>query len=159
MSSGTTNSPTGLVEVGRAVSLAAAIAAEAHRGQQDKAGAAYISHPQRVAERLQREDAAETIVAAGWLHDVVEDTDLELDDLMRYGLPAETVRVVGLLTKQAGRDYQDYLSEISADPAARAVKLADLADNSDPSRLAQLPESTQQRLQAKYAQARSILAR
>jgi (p)ppGpp synthase/HD superfamily hydrolase len=48
---------------------AIAIAAEAHEGQVDKAGAPYILHPLRVMLRLDTNE--ERIVAV--LHDVVED--------------------------------------------------------------------------------------
>lgn len=140
------------------VAHAAALAAQAHRGQKDKAGADYITHPRRVAARLVLAGCDETTIAAGWLHDVVEDTGLLLEDLRRAGVPDETVRVVGLVTKPGSVDYQSYLAEVAADPAARAVKLADLADNSDPERLALLPEDTQQRLQVKYDRARRLLS-
>lgn len=47
------------------------IAAEAHKGEKDKAGAAYILHPLRMMMRMKTE--AEMMTAI--LHDVVEDTD------------------------------------------------------------------------------------
>ncbi len=51
------------------------IAAEAHKGQPDKAGAPYILHPLRMMMRLKTE--AEMITAI--LHDVVEDTDWTIE--------------------------------------------------------------------------------
>ena len=50
---------------------------EAHAGQLDRAGIPYAHHPLHVAESMTSEDA--TCVAL--LHDVLEDTDVTLDDL------------------------------------------------------------------------------
>lgn len=57
------------------------IAVNAHRGQRDKGGQPYILHPLRVMLAAQNDD--ERIVAV--LHDVVEDSDLTLDDLRARG--------------------------------------------------------------------------
>ena len=51
------------------VAAAKAIATIAHKGQTDKNGADYISHPSSVADRL----SEPAQVAAAWLHDVIED--------------------------------------------------------------------------------------
>lgn len=65
--------------MGRSIAkLAEQIAAAAHDGQVDKAGQPYIAHPARVAARVAGDERA---VAAAWLHDVVEDTDVTLADL------------------------------------------------------------------------------
>ena len=57
--------------------LALKIATEAHKGQVDKAGVAYIEHPKFVANLVNTEE--EKIVAL--LHDVIEDTTVTLQDL------------------------------------------------------------------------------
>ena len=65
------------------------IATRAHRGQTDKTGADYIDHPRRVAERTRHYAAADQQEAAqvvAWLHDVVEDTGVTLDDLREAAL-------------------------------------------------------------------------
>ena len=51
------------------VEAAKALATRAHSGQTDKAGLPYITHPERVAGRLNTLE--EQVV--GWLHDTVED--------------------------------------------------------------------------------------
>ena len=58
-------------------------AAEAHAGQQRKGGdAPYIAHPVEVGRLLDAEGVAdEELLAAVFLHDVVEDTDHELEDI------------------------------------------------------------------------------
>lgn len=63
------------------------IARKAHAGQVDKGGDTYIFHPVRVALHCRTEE--EKIVAL--LHDVVEDTDITLDDLRREGFSAEVL--------------------------------------------------------------------
>ena len=51
------------------VEAAKALATRTHEGQTDKAGLPYITHPERVAGRLDTQE--EQVV--GWLHDTVED--------------------------------------------------------------------------------------
>ena len=51
----------------------------AHKDQYDKAGLPYITHPLHLAEYM--DDEYTTVTAL--LHDVVEDTDITLDDLAK----------------------------------------------------------------------------
>lgn len=70
------------------------IAARAHEGQVDKAGAPYILHPLRVM--LSLEDETERI--CGVLHDVIEDSFLTIEDLRREGFGEEVLlNNVGML--------------------------------------------------------------
>ena len=68
---------------------AIAIATEAHRGQQDKAGAPYILHPLRVMLAL--DGTVDRIV--GVLHDVVEDggSDWTFERLTAEGFTLEVI--------------------------------------------------------------------
>ncbi len=59
--------------------LAKTMAARAHQGQLDKAGRPYIEHPARVVGHLVNPTADEVVVA--WLHDVVEDTEVTLEEV------------------------------------------------------------------------------
>ena len=136
------------------------IATRAHRGQTDKTGADYIDHPRRVAERVRQYAAADQQEAAqvvAWLHDVVEDTGVTLDDL-REDFPANVVAGVDAMTRRPGEDGDDYYRRVAAPPLARAVKQAGLDDNTDPARTALLDEDTRGRLARKYAHAREVLA-
>lgn len=59
-------------------------AEKAHKGQYRKGGQPYIIHPKAVAEivhnvKISKEIAA--LVAAAYLHDTVEDTDVTFDDI------------------------------------------------------------------------------
>jgi (p)ppGpp synthase/HD superfamily hydrolase len=62
-------------------------ASRAHSGQIRNAscGRPYIDHPVAVAERLLELDCSEEVLAAALLHDVVEDTELTNEDVLRAG--------------------------------------------------------------------------
>lgn len=137
------------------VDTARRIATDAHAGQVDKAGRPYIEHPAAVAGLLA--EAGPEAVAAGWLHDVVEDTTVTLDDLAAAGFPPAVVSAVDAVTKRPGEPYDDLVRRAAADRIGRWVKLADNANNSDEQRLALLPAATAARLRGKYARARDIL--
>jgi GTP pyrophosphokinase len=55
--------------------------ASAHDGQTRKTGEPYITHPVAVAQELGRMHLDVEAIVAALLHDVVEDTDVSLDDL------------------------------------------------------------------------------
>lgn len=63
-------------------------ATEAHKGQSrpNAAADAYIDHPKQVVEIVRSVDGTPEELAATWLHDVVEDTDVTLDQIReRFG--------------------------------------------------------------------------
>lgn len=130
------------------------IAYDAHAGQLDKCGTPYIAHPLHVAEQM--DDETSTCVAL--LHDVVEDSDVTLDDLAR-DFPPEVIEGVRLMTHEPGVDYLDYVRAIKGNAVAKKVKLADLAHNSDETRFAGPPVAPEEleRRRRKYAAAREIL--
>ena len=110
------------------VNLAVELAIDAHRGQTDKGGYSYILHPIAVADRCM--DDYEKIVAI--LHDVVEDTEVLLEDLEAAGFPAEIVEAVEALTKLDGEDYlTDYIPRVKANAIARQVKIRDIEHNTN----------------------------
>ena len=127
---------------------AVSLAAQAHLGQTDKAGAPYILHPLRVMFRC-RSAAA---MMAAVLHDVVEDTPVTLADLRSQGFPEEVVRAVGCLTRLADETYEAFIERVKTDPVALEVKVADLEDNMDLRRLADPQPRDLERL-AKYRRA------
>ena len=115
------------------VLIAENLARTAHQGQFRRDGTMpYITHPQKVAERVSGDDFAE---AAAWLHDVLEDTTTTIEDLHAAGIPEEVTEVVSLLTKKEGVEYEQYLAAIAVHPIARRVKIADMITNlsDDPS--------------------------
>ena len=119
------------------------IAAEAHRGQADKAGEPYILHPLRVMLRVRGE--TERIVAI--LHDVVEDGGpaWTLERLRAEGFAADVVEAVDRLTKRDGEPYDMLIERAAGDPIAQRVKLADLEDNISLTRTADPSQKDRQR--------------
>lgn len=139
------------------VESAAQLARDAHEGQTDKSGNAYATHPARVAARVAAFGPSAQAVA--WLHDVAEDTSIDVADLAQRGFPNDVVEAVDAITKRPGEDLETYCQRVAANPLALAVKRADVADNSDPARLALLDEVTRTRLEGKYATVRRLLDR
>ena len=90
------------------------------------------------------------------LHDVVEDSTITFDDLLRLGMPHSVVTAVRLLTKRKGEDYSIYLSRVKAHPIAKSVKLADLMHNMDITRLSAPTEKDLERVR-KYRVAYQFL--
>ena len=138
------------LHLGRAIELAK----QHHKGQTDKAGKPYIEHPLRVMNQMKSEK--EKIVAV--LHDIVEDTDISLNDLKNEGFSEEVVSAVECLTKQDGENYDSYIERISFNPLAVKIKLADLEDNRDLTRLPQVTDKDLERLE-KYDKALEKLIR
>ncbi len=58
-------------------------AARAHKGQIRRSGEPYLSHPLEVARMLSEMRLDSVTLAAGLLHDVLEDTDVSSDDLQK----------------------------------------------------------------------------
>ena len=114
---------------------AIALAATAHAGQTDKAGAVYILHPLRLMMKMK---TPETQVAAV-LHDVVEDCGITPDMLAQEGFSPAVVEAVIALTKQhvdgVEEPYDAFIRRAAQNAIARLVKLADLEDNMDLSRI------------------------
>lgn len=128
------------------------IAAEAHRGQVDKAGEAYILHPLRVMLRMRTEP--ERIAAV--LHDLLEDTGWVPEQLRAEGFSEEVLRALDHLTRREGEGYLAFVRRAARDPVAWAVKRADLEDNMDLSRIPHPTEKDRARLE-RYRQALEIL--
>ena len=140
--------------------LAAELATTAHVGQVDKSGAPYIDHTSRIAAKMVEyygEDADEVVVA--WLHDVLEDTDLTVEDLRQKGCSEEQLDAIVALTHRPHEPNVDYLDRVKQNLIATRVKFGDIEDNTDPERMAKLDEETQARLQKKYAAAIDRLTR
>ena len=127
------------------------LAYKAHKDQYDKAGLPYITHPLHLAESM--DDEYTTIAAL--LHDVVEDTDITLDDLAKE-FPKEVIDALKLLTHHKGVPYMDYVAKIKTNDIAKAVKIADLKHNSDLTRLDNITDKDLERIK-KYQEALELL--
>ncbi len=133
---------------------AIALAAEAHAGQTDKAGAPYILHPLRVMLAL--ETSEERIV--GVLHDVMEDTAWTLEALRAEGFSPEMLAALEAVTRRAGEPYEAFVRRAAANPIGRKVKRADLCDNLDRTRIPHPTERDRERW-LKYERALALIER
>ncbi|MCA8998898.1 MAG: bifunctional (p)ppGpp synthetase/guanosine-3',5'-bis(diphosphate) 3'-pyrophosphohydrolase [Planctomycetaceae bacterium] len=96
----------------------------------------YIVHPATVAEIVKSVTEDPVVLAAAWLHDVVEDTPVTLEEV-RIEFGDEVARLVDDLTdvaqKSDGNRKQrlaiDRAHTATADPRAKTVKLADVIHN------------------------------
>ncbi len=131
---------------------ALAIAVAAHAGQKDKVGQPYILHPLRIMHRMATDE--ERMVAV--LHDVVEDSDVTLDDLCRAGFSPAIVEAVDALTRREGETYDLYVARTAYLPLAKRVKVADLEDNMDLRRRWHLEERDRERMN-RYRRAYRVL--
>ena len=125
------------------------IATQAHEGQVDKAGNAYIGHPLRVMAMGKTEQEK----IAGVLHDIVEDTPWTFEMLEAEGFAPEIIATLKCVTKiSENEDYDDFIERVKKNPLAVAVKINDLTDNMDIRRLPYLSDKDVKRLK-KYLKA------
>jgi (p)ppGpp synthase/HD superfamily hydrolase len=108
------------------------IATKAHAGQIDKAGQPYISHPLAVMAKM---DKPETKIVAV-LHDVIEDSDVTIADLIDQGFPSLITEAIAAITKLDAELYEDYILRVKSNAIACEVKIADIKHNMDLSRIA-----------------------
>jgi len=111
----------------------------AHAGQVRHSGEPYVSHCVEVARILADLQLDTTTVASGLLHDIVEDTDITVEDVEReFG--SEIAQIVDGLTKIANlplssreerqvENYRKLLLSIAKDARVILIKLADRLHN------------------------------
>ena len=116
---------------------------EKHKEQKDKSDIPYVFHPFHVAESMDDENS--TIVAL--LHDIVEDTDVSIQDLKNMGFDSEITDALQIMTHDKSIDYFEYIKTIETNPIARKVKLSDLKHNSDITRLNEVTEKDLKRVE------------
>lgn len=115
------------------VTEAAAMAARAHEGQTRHDGTPYVQHPARVAVLLAHAGADDGLIAAGFLHDVIEDSTVDWDEIDEV-FGGDVADWVAVMTKdmrlpEAQREA-DYKRQLENGPwQGRALKLADQIDN------------------------------
>lgn len=101
-------------------------------GVTDKMGQPYVLHCLRVMLGVSGSFAQQVAV----MHDLVEDTDVTLDDLKNLKFPEEVIAAIQLVTHIRSDTYADYVVQIRANELARQVKIADLHDNYSLARVA-----------------------
>lgn len=101
------------------------IAIAAHRDQKYSVYDYFNYHVMGVVKRVHTYE--HKIVAM--LHDVVEDSDVTLEDLLEAGIEKRLVEAVALLTKTDDTVIEDYLAAIKENKLALVVKKADMGFN------------------------------
>lgn len=115
------------------------ISLEAHKDMRRKSGEPYIYHPLEVALVCVEEiGLGTTSIIAALLHDVVEDTDLELEDIEReFGHKVMTIidgltKISGVFeygSSQQAENFRKMLLTLSEDVRVILIKLADRLNN------------------------------
>ena len=113
------------------MNLAHAIAVVAHDGQSRKgAGEPYINHVERVADSVY----GWKLKSVAYLHDVIEDTPIEFNDLAMIGIPEDIAHSVSILSRLQGQTYSEFIDRIIEynsilEVDIIKVKIADIEDN------------------------------
>ena len=113
--------------------------ASAHRGQKRMSGDDFVSHSIAVAQILVDQLLDTTSIAAALLHDVVEDSEVRLDDIGREFGPEVAGLVDGLTkishltfrssTEAQVENYRKLLLSVAKDARVIIIKLADRLHN------------------------------
>jgi (p)ppGpp synthase/HD superfamily hydrolase len=123
------------------LSEAIVFATAAHDGMRRRGGVLpYIVHPMEVGAIIGTMTDKQEVIAAGLLHDVVEDSNITLDDIadVYFDCGFETHfscnirKSLNLITHNKEDDYFVYIEKMMRDPVASLVKFMDLADNMNP---------------------------
>jgi guanosine-3',5'-bis(diphosphate) 3'-pyrophosphohydrolase len=112
---------------------------ELHEGQYRASGDAYIAHPVAVAGLLRDLGGSSAMIAAGFLHDVVEDTDVTPEEIeSRFGIEVRKL-VEGVTklssfnfsskTERQAENFRRMFLAMAADIRVIVVKLADRLHN------------------------------
>jgi len=115
------------------------MAIEAHSGIRRKSGEPYIFHPLSVAQICVEEiGLGSTSIIAALLHDVVEDTEVEINDIKKQ-FGTKVARIIDGLTKISGvfeyggsgqaENFRKMLLTLSDDVRVILIKLADRLHN------------------------------
>ncbi len=121
------------------ISRAFEFAYQLHKGQYRASGEPYIAHPVAVAGLLRDLGGNSSMIAAGFLHDIVEDTDVTCDEIeARFGTEVR-VLVEGVTklskfnfsskTERQAENFRRMFLAMAADIRVIVVKLADRLHN------------------------------
>lgn len=132
------------------LSKAISLAADVHKNQLYGKGP-YILHPLRVMNKLTHTGDYELMTTAV-LHDVVEDSDMTIEQLRAWGFSERVLAALKVLTHDPKIDYDAYIGILSTNKDAVVVKMADLEDNSDITHLRNDSERSLKRVE-KYCKA------
>jgi guanosine-3',5'-bis(diphosphate) 3'-pyrophosphohydrolase len=110
-----------------------------HQGQYRKSGEPYICHPVAVAGMLRDLGGSPAMIAAGFLHDVVEDTDVTIDEIEQHFGKEVALLVEGVTklskinfkskTESQAENFRRMFLAMAQDIRVIVVKLADRLHN------------------------------
>lgn len=110
-------------------------AKKAHEGQYRWDGVTpYFTHPEAVAKAVEESNSLcgdlfrDQLIAAAYLHDVVEDSKTTIEDIERNFGPSVGL-AVELLTHQEDQTYAEYIEELSFNGWAYLIKIEDIKHN------------------------------
>ena len=125
--------------------LAEEIAIYAHRNQKRENGEDYVNHPLRCSRSLNYPDSfykeygisKEEVETLCKLHDVVEDSELTMEDLkdifeecnLGEFFEKSVRKQLNALTHRKGEEYDEYVNRCMEYPSSALVKFLDLNDN------------------------------
>jgi (p)ppGpp synthase/HD superfamily hydrolase len=134
------------MQKGQMIGKMIVLATNAHAGQFDKGGRPYILHPLSVMHILNSDDEELQCMAVG--HDILEDTDTTVEQLIEAGMTQRVIEGILAVTKMPGESKDTYKAKVMASQDAMRVKKADLKHNSDFSRLKGVKEKDFARMAA-----------
>lgn len=117
------------------VARAQALAGQAHK-EQKYGTQPYMAHIEDVVRRVKQITDNPEIIAAAYLHDVVEDTDVSLDYITKHfgtNVAAMVWAVTGVGTNRAEK-MANAIEKIARTPGAELVKSADRLSNASASK-------------------------
>jgi len=115
--------------------MAQALAVEAHK-EQKYGTQPYINHISDVVKRVKTITQDPEVIAAAWLHDVVEDTQVTIGDIERQfgkNVAAMVWAVTGVGQDRAAK-MANAIEKIAQTPGAELVKSADRLSNAQASK-------------------------
>lgn len=111
------------------VEMAMRLAKYKHKGQVRRGGECYTKHLRAVANKAQLLYGGNAYSVVGWLHDIVEDTNMTVETLRCLDFPPEIVIAVDLLTRKETKTYVEYIYALAGNTLARRVKMCDIHHN------------------------------
>lgn len=105
------------------------LAARFHYRQLDKQNVPYILHPLAVMQDLLSLYNDYELGAAGVLHDCLEDTPMNTDDMATAGCSNRVIKIVVGVTRLHTESYREFIDRVGNDYDQTRVKLADLRHN------------------------------
>lgn len=123
----------------------------------DKSGNVALCHFVNVSDKAKTEEGR----IVGLLHDVVEDSFIDLKDLSLLGFSKEIIESIAIISRDKKKypTYESYIySVVNSDNfLAIEIKFYDICDNISPRRILDLPEEKQKKALKKYAWALPIV--